>query len=157
MSVTIANKTQDSDAPLSVSCLPLDTMTGTYHTEGSFSSTSSPSMACFIASSFPSGGGGTCGSHAMLTKTLRPFGMGIGLGAGSRRFESDGDFNEGGGGRTVGARNDDFMQKPAFGAKSMRTVEDMSRHVITPAIFQISSLLVHYDPLSTQHRHQDLT
>ena len=82
-------------------------------------------MACFIASSFPSGGGGTCGSHAMLTKTLRPFGTGIGLGVGSRRFELDGDFVEGGGGRTVEARDDDFMQKPAFGAKSMRTV-DMS-------------------------------
>ena len=65
----------------------------------------------------------------MLTKTLRPFGTGIGLGAGSRRFGLDGDFAEGGGGRTVGARDDDFMQKPAFGAKSIRT--DMSTHVIT--------------------------
>lgn len=61
----------------------------------------------------------------MLTKTLRPFGTGMGLGAGSRRFDSDGRFVEGGGGRTVEARDDDFMQKPAFGAKSMRTV-DMS-------------------------------
>ena len=133
MSATIAKQNKkDSDAPLSVSCLPFDTMTGTYHTEGSFSSTSSPCIARFIASSFPSGGGGTCGSHAMLTKTLRPFGTGIGLGAGSRRFDDFDDFGEGGGGRTVGARDDDFMQKPAFGAKSMRTVEeDMSRHVTT--------------------------
>lgn len=61
----------------------------------------------------------------MLTKTLRPFGMGIGLGDGSRRFELDGCFVEGGGGSTVGDKDDDFMQKPAFGAKSMRTV-DMS-------------------------------
>ena len=82
-------------------------------------------MARFIASSFPSGGGGTCGSHAMFTKTLRPFGTGMGLGVGSRRFELDGGFAEGGGGRTVGVRDDDFMQKPTFGAKSMRTV-DMS-------------------------------
>ena len=61
----------------------------------------------------------------MLTKTLRPFGTGMGLGEGSRRFELDGGFVEGGGGRTAGARVDDFMQKPTFGAKSMRTV-DMS-------------------------------
>ena len=66
----------------------------------------------------------------MLTKTLRPFGTGIGLEAGSRKFELGGGFSEGGGGRTVGARDDDFMQNPAFGAKSMRTV-DMSTHVIT--------------------------
>ena len=75
-----------------------------------------------MASSFASGGGGTCGSHAMLMKTLRPFGTGIGVGAGSRRFELGGV--EGGGGRTTGVRDNDFMQKPAFGAKSMR-VEDM--------------------------------
>ena len=75
-----------------------------------------------MASSFPSGGGGTCGSHAMLTKTLRPFGTGIGLGAGSSRLALDDE--EGGGGRTTGVRDNDFMQKPAFGAKSIRT--DMS-------------------------------
>jgi hypothetical protein len=50
----------------------------------------------------------------------------------------DGGFVEGGGGRTVGARDDDFMQKPAFGAKSMRTV-DMSRHVMT-LFFRILSI-----------------
>ena len=59
----------------------------------------------------------------MLTKTLRPFGTGIGLGAGSKRFELDDGFGEGGGRRTLGLRDDDFMQKPAFGAKSMRTVD----------------------------------
>ena len=54
----------------------------------------------------------------MLMKTLRPFGTGMGLGAGSRKVETDGDFVvEGGGGRTAGTRDDDFMQKPAFGAK----------------------------------------
>ena len=55
--------------------------------------------------------------------------MGMGLGVGSRRFELNGGFGKGGGGRTVGARDDDFMQKPAFGAKSMRTV-DIPMHVI---------------------------
>ena len=76
----------------------------------------------------------------MLTKTLRPFGTGMGLGAGSRRFEPDCDFAEGGGGRIVGARDEDFMQKPAFGAKSMRTVEDMSRHVITSMLQKLRDL-----------------
>jgi hypothetical protein len=119
-----SKKNKDSDAPLSISCLALDTITGTYHAEGSFSSsTSSPCIARLITSSFPSGGGGTCGSHAMLMKTLRPLGTGIGLGFGSRRFN---DGGSGGGGRAVGVRDDDFMQKPAFGARSMRTVEDMS-------------------------------
>ena len=65
----------------------------------------------------------------MLMKTLRPLGTRIGLGFGSRRFNDEG--GSGGCGRAVGVRDDDFMQKPAFGARSMRTVEDMSFvHVI---------------------------
>ena len=67
----------------------------------------------------------------MLMKTLRPFATGIGPGVSSRRLGLVGDFFEegggGGGGRTAGVRDDDFMQKPAFGARSMRTVEDMLR------------------------------
>lgn len=82
-------------------------------------------MARFMASSFPSGGGGTCGSHAILTKTLRPFGTGIGPGVGSRRLELDGE-GVGGGGRTAAVRHDDLTQNPAFGAKSTRTVADIS-------------------------------
>ena len=78
-----------------------------------------------MASSFPSGGGGTCGSHAMLMKTLRPFGTGIGPGAGSMRLGLSGDEGRSGGGRTAGVREDDFMQNPAFGARSMQIVEDM--------------------------------
>lgn len=124
------SKTIEGLPALSISCLALDTITGTYHTEVSFSSTSSRIARC-IASSFPSGGGGTCGSQAMLMKTLRPFATGIGPGVSSRRLGLVGDFFEegggGGGGRTAGVRDDDFMQKPAFGARSMRTVEDMLR------------------------------
>lgn len=127
MSASYLTKRKIQTTPLSTSCLPFDTITGTYHAEGSFSSTSSPSMARFMTSSFPSGGGGTCGSHAMLMKTLRPFGTGIGSGTGSRRLELAEYGGGGGGGRTAGVKDEDLTQKPAFGAKSMRTVEDMNR------------------------------
>jgi len=58
-------------------------------------------------------------------KTFRPFGTGIGPGVGSSDLGGSG--SDGGGGRTAVVRDDDFMQKPAFGARSMRTVEDISQ------------------------------
>jgi len=75
-----------------------------------------------MVSSLPSGGGGTFPSHAMFTKTLRPFGTGIGPGAGSSRFTLG---LVGGGGSTAGASAEDLMQNPALGERSIRTcVED---------------------------------
>ena len=59
----------------------------------------------------------------MFTKTLRPFGMGIGPGAGSSRFALG--LVGGGGGSTAGESVEDLMQNPALGESSIRTrVED---------------------------------
>jgi len=130
---------QRKNAPLSVSCLPVDTITGTYHPEGLPPSTSSPCIARCIASSLPSGGGGTFASHAMFTKTLRPFGMGVGPGAGSSKFPLGLVGGGGGGGSTAGASVEDLMQNPALGESSMRTrVEDD----IQESCSQLRTLLV---------------
>ena len=55
----------------------------------------------------------------MFTKTLRPFGMGIGPGAGSSRFALG--LVGGGGGSTAGESVEDLTQNPALGESSMRT------------------------------------
>ena len=78
--------------PLSVSCLPSETIVGTYHPSGFSSSNSSPCMAFWMASSLPSGGAGTFMSNAMFTNTFRPFGMAMPLPDGSRKAFPAGGF-----------------------------------------------------------------
>ena len=73
-------------------------------------------MARSIAASLPSGGGGTLGSQAMLTKTLRPVGTLIVAGEGTDWAEEVETRQE------TSLSAVDLMQKPGEGERETRAV-----------------------------------
>lgn len=96
--------------PLSLSWRPSETRTGTYHPSGLSSCTSSPSMARWMISSLPTGGGGTLESQAMLMKILCPIETGIAA------LDVGGEY-------MAGCKAEDLIQKPGTGLRSMGTVD----------------------------------
>ena len=104
-----------------------------------------------MASSFPSGGGGTFASHAMLMKTLMPFGMVKvpGTGAGppvSTEDACDRDSSCPDTLHTVVCCAVDLMQNPAAGARFTRTLAVEASVAIALAVCEGESAWVFVGP-----------
>jgi hypothetical protein len=106
--------------PLSLSSRRSETITGTNHPLGFNSSKSSPRIAFWIASSLPSGGGGTFASHAMLMNTLSAIGV---FGVVPSASE---DALVAVPGTTVSWSALVFTQKPGSGLSGIALIEDIS-------------------------------